>query len=98
MDKVALGPLFVPVLRFFPVNITPMLHIHLNLNRGQAEVAWEPPKKAVLFQISMSNAKNTVRYAKHTHTHTQTHTHTYKPVCQYEDVTVSWDRGVHTEK
>jgi len=77
MDKVALGPLFVPILRVFPVNITPMLHIHLNLNRGQAEEAWEPPKKAVLFQISMSNAKNTVRYAKRAHTHTHTHISQY---------------------
>jgi hypothetical protein len=60
MDKVALGPLFVPVLRFSPVNITPMLRFHLYLIRGKAEEAWEPPKKAILFQISMRNAQNTL--------------------------------------
>jgi hypothetical protein len=64
-DKVALGPLFIPVLWFSSFNITPMFHTHLNLIRDTSGRSLEPPKKAILFQISMSNAKNTVQYAKH---------------------------------
>jgi hypothetical protein len=27
-----------------------------------------------------------------------THTHTPKPVCEYEDVTVLWNQGVHADR
>jgi len=64
-DKVALTP-FSSQFFGFPFSI---LHqcstLILILSGTQAEEAWEPPKKAILFQISMSNAKNTVQYAKH---------------------------------
>jgi len=30
--------------------------------------------------------------------HTHTHTHTPKPLCEHEDVTLLWDKGVHTDK
>jgi hypothetical protein len=32
------------------------------------------------------------------HTHTHTHTHTFKPEYEQEDVTVSWNQGIHTER
>jgi hypothetical protein len=58
MGNVALGQVFLHVLWFSPVSIIPlMLHTHLHLNTKETNKqakAWEPSKKAKLFQISRS--------------------------------------------
>ena len=106
MDKVARGPLFVPVLWFCPFNITPMFHTHLNLIRGTSGRSLGTSKASNTLSDINDQCKEYSSICKALgkemigkwHTHTHTHTHTHKPVCQHKDVTVSWDRGVHTEK
>ena len=112
MDKVALGPLFVPVLWFSPFSITPMFHTRLNLIGETSGRSLGSSKESNTLSHINEQCKEYSSVCKalgkettgkwythtHKHTHTHTHTHTHKPVRQHEDVTVSWDRGVHTEK
>jgi len=50
VDKLALGQVFLQVLRFSPISIIPLtLHNHLHLNTKETNKqakAWEPSKKA----------------------------------------------------
>ena len=48
VNKVALGQVFLRVLRVFPGNIiAPYLHLHVLLPEGQTNEAWEPAYIAV---------------------------------------------------
>jgi hypothetical protein len=56
VDKVALGQVFLQVLRFSPVSIIPpMLHTHLLLhaflNRRRNNETWEPSKSNALLEL-----------------------------------------------
>ena len=47
--------------------------------------------RAVDFEI-------TDNWHTHTHTHIHTRTHIHTSVCEYEEVTVLWHQGLHTDK
>ena len=61
VDNVALGPVFLPVLRFYPVNILPpMLHTHLRLQAALTRTIGGKPESlrtVMLFRKSWSIGK-----------------------------------------
>jgi len=86
-DKVALTPLFIPVLWFSPFNFTPMFHTHLNLIRDTSGGSLGTSKESNTFSDINEQCKeySSICKALSKETtekrHTYTHTHTY--ISQY---------------